>query len=100
MKLISRSDKIGPNTLGVKEDPCWEFVHLDHYILLIHYNVINLGYNILYNLLDYGDDKIDNKSIEEEIVRNLLHLIDSLIVDKVKLKLDFDISVEGEKFLN
>ena len=100
MKLISRSDKIGPYTLGVKEDPYWEFVHLDHYILLIHHNVINLGYNILYNLLDYGNDKIDNKSIEEEIVRNSLHLIDSLIVDKVKLKLDFDISVEGEKFLN
>ena len=40
------------------------------------------------------------KSVEEEIVRNPLHVIDSSIYDKVKLKFDVDMSEDGGNCLN
>ena len=56
---MSRSDKIASPRLGVKEDPYWEFVPINHYILPILHNQINLGDDVLYNILDYGNDKIE-----------------------------------------
>ena len=75
LNLRCRSDKIGSSRWGVKEYPYWKFVLVNHYTSPILHNQNNLGYNVLYNLLDYVNDKIEKISIEEEIVRNSLHVI-------------------------
>ena len=44
--------------LGVKEEPCWNFVEVDNYICPTLHNQINLGKNVFHNLLDYGNENI------------------------------------------
>ena len=55
LRLISESNCSGPARLGVKESPIWECVELDNCICPVLHNQINLGKNVLYNLLDYGN---------------------------------------------
>ena len=56
---MSRSDKIGLSRLEDKEDFYWEFIYVDHHILPILHNQINLRNNVLHNLLDYENNKIE-----------------------------------------
>ena len=65
--------------LGVKEEPYRDFVEVDKYIWPILHNQINLGNNIFYNLLDYGDEYMENLSFQKNIARNSLLAIDSSI---------------------
>ena len=62
LRLVSESDCIGPARLVVKEAPNWEFVELDNYICPVLHNQINLGNNVLYNLLDYGNEFVEKLS--------------------------------------
>ena len=55
LRLVSESDCTGPAWLGVKEVPIWEFVEVDKYICPVLHNYINLGNNVWYNLLNYGN---------------------------------------------
>ena len=49
-------------SLGVKEEPYWDFVEVDNYICPILYNQINLGNNVFHDLLDYGNENIEKIS--------------------------------------
>ena len=54
---------------------------------------------IYYNLLNYGNNKIEKISIKENNVRNSLYGIDSSIDDKVKFRFDFFMSIEFKELL-
>ena len=41
-----------------------------NYVSPIFHNEIALGYDVLYNLLDCGNDKIGQISVEKETIRN------------------------------
>ena len=43
------------------------------------------------SFLDYGNEYIEKLSVEEDIARNSLIVIDSSIHEKVKLREEFDI---------
>ena len=53
LRLVSKFDSTGSTCLGVKDVPLWEFFEVDKYFCPVLHNQINLGNNILYNLLDY-----------------------------------------------
>ena len=78
-RLVLESDLTGSIRLGVKEAPIWEFIEVDKYICPVLHNQINLGNNILYNLLDYGNECIKNLTSTEIIARNSLSVIDASI---------------------
>ena len=48
------------DSLGVKEEPYWDFVEVDNYNYPILHNQINLGNNVFHNLLDYSNENIEN----------------------------------------
>jgi len=74
-------------SLGVKEEPYWDFVEVDNYICLILHNQINLGNNVFHNLLDYGNVKnIEKVSVDEDKARNSLLMIDSSIDEKINYR--------------
>ena len=60
------------------------------------HNQINLGNNVLYNLLDYGNKFIERLTSKEIIARDSLSVSDASIIKKIILRHDFDIS-EDEK---
>lgn len=60
------SNKIESSRLGVKEDPYWEFIAVGHYISPILHNQINLGHDVLYNLLYYSNDKIEKNILKKK----------------------------------
>ena len=70
LRLVSESDSTGCARLGVEEAPIWHFVEVNKHICPILHNQINLGNNVLYNLLDYGNEFIENIS-----TKNKLHVI-------------------------
>ena len=59
-KLMSQSGKKKSVSLGVKEKPYWDFVEVDNYICPILHNQYNLRNNDFHNLLDYGNEYIEN----------------------------------------
>ena len=59
-----------------------------------------MGKNILYNLLDYGNEFIEKISSKEIIARNSLPVIDASIDEKIALRQDFDISEDGKRLTN
>ena len=79
LKVLSKSSAKNADCLGVKEEPCWDFIEVDNFICPILHNQINLGNNVFYNLLDYGDEYIENLSFQKNIARNSLLAIDSSI---------------------
>ena len=58
--------KINAESLGVKEEPYWDFVEVDNYICPILHNQINLRNNVFHNLLDYGNANIEKISVDED----------------------------------
>ena len=98
--LVSESNSTGLAGRGVKESPIWECVELDNYICPVLHNQINLGNNVLYNLLDDGDDFIEKLSSKEIIARNSLTVIDASNDEKIALRQDFDISEDGKRLTN
>ena len=90
LRLVSESDFTGSTRLGVKEAPIWKFVEVDKYICPVLHNQTNLGNNVWYNLLNYGNEFIE-KLTSTEII------IDAFINEKIILKQDFDISEDGNK---
>ena len=93
LRLFSESDW---TSSGVKESPIWECVEVDKYICPIFYNKINFVNNALYNLLDYGNEYVENVVIIEQVTRNSLSAIDASINEKTILRQDFDISEDGK----
>ena len=85
------------DSLCVKEEPYWDFIEVDNYIYPILHNQINLGNNVFYNLLDYGNENIEKLLVDEDKARNYLLLIDSSINEKVNLRDEFDVSDEGKE---
>ena len=61
------------------------------------HNQINLGNNVFHNLLDYGNENIEQLSIDEDKARNSLLMIDSSIDENINLRDEFDISDEGKE---
>ena len=61
---------------------------------------MNLGNNLLYSLLDYGDVFVENLSSKEIIAHNSLSVIDASIDEKIALRQDFDISEDGKRLTN
>ena len=55
-----------------------------------------MGNNVLYNLLDYGNEIIEKITSKEQVARNSLLVIDTSINENIILRHDFDIS-EDEK---
>ena len=62
---------------------------------VIH-NQINLGNNVLYNLLDYENKFIERLTSKEMIARDSLSVSDASIIKQIIRRHDFDIS-EDEK---
>ena len=85
------------DSLGVKEEPYWDFVEVDNYICPILHNQINLGNNVFHNLLDYGNEYIEKLSVNEDIARNSLLMIDSSINEKINYRNEFDNSEDGKE---
>ena len=59
------------------------------------HNQINLGNNVLYNLLDYGNEYIENLTSTEIMARNSLSVIDASINEKIILRQE--LSEDGKK---
>ena len=89
------SDSTNSARLEVKEAPTWDFVEVDKYICSIRHNQINLGNKILYNLLDHGNDYIENITTKEQVACNSLTVID--VKEKIILRQDFDIFEDGKR---
>ena len=51
-----------------------------------------MGNNVLYNLLDHGNEFIEKLTSKEIIARNSLSVIAASINEKIILRQDFDIS--------
>ena len=100
LRLVSESDSTGSVRLGIKEAPIWEFVEVDNYICPNLHNQINSSNNILYNLLDYGNEYIKMSSTKEQVARSSLSVIDASINEKIILRQDFDISEDGKRLNN
>ena len=56
-----------------------------------------MGNNILYNLLDYGNEFVEKLSANEIIARNSLSVIDASIDESIVLRQDFDIPEGGKR---
>ena len=56
-----------------------------------------MGNNAIYNLLDYGQELIDNLTSKETIARNSLSVIDASINENIILRHNFDKSEDGKK---
>ena len=80
------------DSLGVKEEPYWDFVQVDNFICPILRNQINSAYNFFHNLIDYSNEYIENLSVDEDKVRNSLLLIDSSINEHINLREEFNVS--------
>ena len=83
--------------LGVKEKLYWDYVEVNKFICSTLHNQINLGNNVLQNILDYSNEYIEKLPVKEDIARNSFLVIDSYIDEKVKLREEFDISEEGKE---
>ena len=79
LKVMSQSGKTNADSLGIKEEPYWNFVVVDNCICPILHNQIILGNNVFHNSLDYGNECIENLSVDEDKARNSLSLIDWFI---------------------
>ena len=79
-----------------KKVPIWEFVEVDEYICLVLNNQINLGNNVIYNLLDYENEFIEKLTSKKIIARNYLLVIDASINEKIILWHDSNISEDGK----
>ena len=97
LKAMSRSGKKKADSVGVKEEPSWNFVEVDNYSCPILHNQINLSNNFFQNLLDYGNEYIEKLSVDEDLPRNSLLLIDSSTNGQVNLREGFDASDEGKE---
>ena len=96
---MSRAIKISSFRLGVEEYTYWKFVSVDNFTSPKLHNQINLGINVLCSFLKYGNNKIENTFVEVETVRNSLHVIDSPIDDKIKLRFEFDMFKDGKQLI-
>ena len=56
-----------------------------------------MGNNVLYNLLDYGNEFIEKITSKEIIERNSLSVIDASINKNMLLRQDFDLSEDGKR---
>ena len=92
-----KSGKTNAESLGVKEEPYWDFVEIDNYVCPILHNQINLGNNVFHNLLEYGNKNIEKLSVDEDKACNSLLLIDSSIDDKINYRNEFDLFDEGKE---
>ena len=92
-----QSGKKNAESLGVKEEPYWDFVEVDNHIRPILHNQINLGNTVFHILLDYGNENIETLSVEEDKARNSLLMIDSFIEEMINLRDEFGVSNEGKK---
>ena len=88
LRLVSESDSTGFARLSVKEASIWKFVEVNKYMYPILHNQINLGNNVLYDLIDYGNKFIENLTLKEIIVRSSLSVIDASINEKIILRQD------------
>ena len=79
-----------------KKVPIWEFIEVDEYICLVLNNQINLVNNVIYNLLDYGNEFIEKLTSKKIIARNYLLVIDASINEKIILWHDSNISEDGK----
>ena len=52
---------------------------------------------MFHNLLDYGNEYIENLSVDEDKARNSLLLIDSSINENINLREEFDVLDEGKE---
>ena len=59
-----------------------------------------MGNNVLYNLLDYGNEFVEKLSSKEIIARNSLSVIDTSNDEKIAIRQDFDISEDGKRLTN
>ena len=92
LSLVSESDCTGPARLSLKEAPIWEFVEADKFICPVLHNQITLGNNVLYTLLDYGNEFIENIPSKEIIECNTLSVIDTSVNKNIVLRQHFDLS--------
>ena len=79
LKVMSQSGEKNDDCLSVKEEPYWDFVKVDNFICPILHNQINLGNNVFHNLLNYGDEYVEQLSVTEDNTRNSLLEINSSI---------------------
>ena len=75
--FLSESDSTCFAELDVTTVPILKFFLVDKYICPIIHNQINLGNNVLYNLLDFGNEFIEKMFTKEQIARNSLKVIDA-----------------------
>ena len=52
LKAMIQSCKTNADSLGVKEDPYWDFVEVDHFICPILHNQMNSGNNIFHMVMN------------------------------------------------
>ena len=82
---MSYSGKRNTECLDCKEELYWNFIEVYKYICLTLYNQINLGYNLIYNLLDYGNEYIEHISVKEGMARNSFLVINSSIDENANI---------------
>ena len=80
-----------------KKVPIWEFVEVDEYICLVLNNQINLGNNVIYNLLDYGNEFIEKITTQQQVARNYVSVIDAFVNEMIALRQNFNIFRECTK---
>ena len=97
LRLFSESESTSATRLGVISALIWEFVQVDKYICPILHNQLNLGNNVLYYLLEYGNGFIEQITSKEQGARNSLSLIGDYIIEMIILRQDFEISEDGKR---
>ena len=84
--------------MGVKQKPWWPFLKFEHLVMvpLLHC-MIGVGNNLLNKFCDGVNKFIENKSIRQITIQRALTNYDLIVLETVKRRDDFDLSLEGKK---
>ncbi len=84
--------------MGVKQKPWWPFLKFEHLVMvpLLHC-MIGVGNNLLNKFCDGVNKFIENKSIQQITIQRALTNYDLIVLETVKQRDDFDLSLEGKK---
>ncbi len=82
---------------GVKQEPWWLFLKIEHHIVPLLHCLIGIGNNLLNKFCDVGNEYMENLSAAELKLARSLTNYDLIIVETAKKRDEFDASPEGKK---
>ena len=83
--------------MGVKQKPWWPFRKFEHLMVPLLHCMIGVGNNFLNKFCDGVNEFIENKSIQQITIEQALTNYELVVLETVKRRDDFDLSLEGKK---